>query len=160
MLHAHRPAADRTWTAQYRHSDPIGVGRTTPAGGSSIANCRMWCIAPRVAPASPTQPSSENVRDLIYQIPAPQNNAQLGHRVRARQRGSGAHRPPLLGAVCRCVRPCRARASPHHMGHAPRGGFAISKAAAAAAIMDIYGPWPRNSAALSHLPAAGYDDAR
>lgn len=39
-------------------------------------------------------------------------------RVRARQRGSGAHQPPLLGAVCRCVRPCRARASPHHMGHA------------------------------------------
>ena len=77
LLHAHRPAADKKWTAQYRHS----LGSDDRPAGDSVANCGMWCIAPRRACMHP-QSSSENVRDLIrFQ---PQRAMQLPQSTRAR----------------------------------------------------------------------------
>jgi hypothetical protein len=149
----------------------VGVGRTTTPGRRLLHRELphvVHCTASRLHPHPRPNPLLKTCE--ISPIRSPHHKIMRSwgtEHARGREVGSGAHQPPLLGAVCRCVRrdarlgraprtrPCRARASPHHMGHAPRGGFAISKAAAAAAIMDIYGlgPWPRPMNPRTHMIA-------
>ena len=82
LLHAHRLAADKKWTAQYRHS----LGSDIRPAGDSVANCGMWCIAPRRACMHP-QSSSENVRCVIKFPPQPCSCHRVRTHERARSRG-------------------------------------------------------------------------